>query len=490
MPKVSTLEACFDSNPNGAGYMYRRNNMVHIRKGFMKFKDFYDDAIANVGNKDDVVFHFRIATHGKISPENTHPFPITSVRSELHELIFDCKRALVHNGILYDFVDRNDDISDSAFFAKMLYPCRRESQYKAVLGCHNKSSKFVVMTSKFTTVSGQFVKKYGCYFSNYGFECYSTLENTVGTTAGNTVVLPSGHSYTTPAKWNVYDDEFDKFDNEMWEKVYGDNDLAMEHYRRNKRGSVKSDISRRGATYHERVHGDKEKITFRDYIDGKEVVSTVTKKDSVGTSAWVRAGSGTGIAFGSTDGKSVNLQLKLSDGSTVSADTKPIPQIPDKIRVNGRDVTFSVGMTNEKRLEAVKHMMKYPSESKTIPEVNYYPLLSLLSPDGKVTIMVGNNVDKGVFFDYVNKGYSLQIDNLPIGDKNQIIVLGNARNILGEMKRTVVMTSKYVAKFYNGGIDGRTVISIHTVKDSEDALTVLSPENERISVESFDGCGC
>ena len=168
LPSDKTLKECFISNPHGAGYMYRdHGGQIIIHKGFMKFEEFLTSLRANTDRKKtEICIHFRIATHGTIKPINCHPFPITSELQPLHDLNVVCTRALCHNGKLSGYGDAKKDISDSAFFAKMLYPCRTLQQYKTVLNRHSESSRFIVMTGKFTVVNGNFIEDAGCLYSN------------------------------------------------------------------------------------------------------------------------------------------------------------------------------------------------------------------------------------------------------------------------------------------------------------------------------------
>ena len=68
----ATLQECYDSNPDGAGFMYNQSKKLHIEKGFFSFDSFYD-AYKKHENKQAVI-HFRIKTHGKIDTANCHPF--------------------------------------------------------------------------------------------------------------------------------------------------------------------------------------------------------------------------------------------------------------------------------------------------------------------------------------------------------------------------------------------------------------------------------
>ena len=89
----ATLTECYDSNPDGAGFMYAENKKLHIEKGFFSFQSFYD-AFKKHENKQ-IVLHFRIKTHGKIDTTNCHPFAVNNAIG------------FVHNGIISGFGDAN-----------------------------------------------------------------------------------------------------------------------------------------------------------------------------------------------------------------------------------------------------------------------------------------------------------------------------------------------------------------------------------------------
>jgi hypothetical protein len=469
MPKESTMKNCFESNPHGAGYMFRRDNVVHVRKGFMTFDAFTSDVDSqNFTKKDDIVFHFRIATHSKVSPENTHPFPITSVRSELHEILIDCKRALVHNGILHDFVDTTDDISDSAFFAKMLFPCQRESQYKAILNCHNKSSKFVVMTSKFTIVSGNFVKKYGCHFSNYGFEDpVVTACTTYHSSVGNGVItLPSGHTFDTSAgctgfggRVNIIDE-----DDEKWEKLYGDNGEVTRQYQRDKMYS-----SRRGSS-------------------GQQLIG---RREYDADTAWARSIRHSGNSF-RIDEKPKKIQVKTTDGKIISLDSFAdkkciVPALPNTMTVNGKQISFSEGVSDETKLGIIQKYCRESEDREKFEEYLRYgddtivgkqPMLALESSDGMWEIVVTDTMTKAQFYSHIHDGYKLTLDRKHLGEKNMVTVLGNAAGIIDGEGRTTVVSDGYTAKFYRGGIDDKIIMSVH--KHVTEKLGISSDDKKEV----------
>jgi hypothetical protein len=109
---MEVLEECWDSNSNGAGLMFSEDGQLKIVKGFMKWKAL-KQYIKSVGidrfTDLPVVFHFRIATHGSVTEENTHPFQIND------------ELAMAHNGVISKMnkhITKDDDISDSEMFAK------------------------------------------------------------------------------------------------------------------------------------------------------------------------------------------------------------------------------------------------------------------------------------------------------------------------------------------------------------------------------------
>jgi hypothetical protein len=89
----ATLKECYDSNPDGAGFMYAQNKKLHIEKGFFSYDSFYK-AYKEHEHKQAVI-HFRIKTHGKIDTTNCHPFAVNNAIG------------FVHNGIINGFGDSN-----------------------------------------------------------------------------------------------------------------------------------------------------------------------------------------------------------------------------------------------------------------------------------------------------------------------------------------------------------------------------------------------
>jgi len=98
------LLQCFNSNPDGAGFMYVDNKQLKVQKGFFKFDDFWQAYQQHELKK--CVIHFRIKTHGSISVDNCHPFEITN------------SLGFVHNGVISGYGE--GDISDTRDFNNLI----------------------------------------------------------------------------------------------------------------------------------------------------------------------------------------------------------------------------------------------------------------------------------------------------------------------------------------------------------------------------------
>jgi len=112
-PSKAILKNCFSNNPDYCGYMYSENNQVHIRKGFSGVRTLRKSINENITDilNTPIVYHFRIATSGKIKPGNSHPFPLSSSVTDLQSLSISCDSGMVHNGIFQGLGDKK--ISDT-----------------------------------------------------------------------------------------------------------------------------------------------------------------------------------------------------------------------------------------------------------------------------------------------------------------------------------------------------------------------------------------
>ena len=119
LPTTKELVACFNTNPDGAGFMYLDKGQVVIDKGYMKFNDFYGrykTLCKKYNNFKDLplVIHCRIGTSGGNTAMNTHPYPISNNIKDLHNLHIKCDVGVAHNGVISDYHPEGNDYNDTA----------------------------------------------------------------------------------------------------------------------------------------------------------------------------------------------------------------------------------------------------------------------------------------------------------------------------------------------------------------------------------------
>lgn len=127
MPDIDILTKCFNSNHDGAGFMFAHNGVVRGYKGFMTFAQMIaklDELENEFGDwtEKSIVLHFRIGTHGTNIPSNTHPFPLGCGYRSMRKLEWTAEQGLAHNGIIYDLSKHADvkkyNVSDTMVFVK------------------------------------------------------------------------------------------------------------------------------------------------------------------------------------------------------------------------------------------------------------------------------------------------------------------------------------------------------------------------------------
>ena len=122
-PNENEIREMWDTNPHGAGYMFARDGRVEIHKGFMDLKDFMRSVNHEEFTDDDVViYHFRISTQAGVTPEMTHPFPLSSDLEDMEALDLLCDVGIAHNGIIKLTSTKDDRYSDTALFIAEYLP--------------------------------------------------------------------------------------------------------------------------------------------------------------------------------------------------------------------------------------------------------------------------------------------------------------------------------------------------------------------------------
>lgn len=129
------LKTCSENNPDGIGFAYIKDNKIIINK-YMDFDDFYSD-YSKVEITSPMLIHFRIATHGKVSVQNCHPFRLNS------------RMALVHNGIISGYGDRETKSDTLDFIEKVIgnisYKMWKNPSFRELVGNAIGYSKFCIL---------------------------------------------------------------------------------------------------------------------------------------------------------------------------------------------------------------------------------------------------------------------------------------------------------------------------------------------------------
>ena len=113
----------------------------------------------------DMLLHFRIATHGGISPGLTHPFSLTKDIKLLKHTNVLTNYALIHNGMLP--IEPEGNISDTMEFCRRLAPFYQNipAALKLIEGMAG-NNKIAVMTRDKVHLFGEWERIEGVYFSN------------------------------------------------------------------------------------------------------------------------------------------------------------------------------------------------------------------------------------------------------------------------------------------------------------------------------------
>ena len=167
------------SNNDGFGMMYRSRNGVAIVKGLLDEEEaweVYDRLPDGVPH----VLHLRLATHGGVRPELTHPF-IAHEESPLVQVGVTDRPVLAHNGIwgMYDSIEKEvqleGPVSDTRVLAAWLGKLSRERPLREVLERHHyevaSAGRVVVVeptTWRFYLV-GSWIREGSLLFSNHSF---------------------------------------------------------------------------------------------------------------------------------------------------------------------------------------------------------------------------------------------------------------------------------------------------------------------------------
>lgn len=236
------LENCFRGNPDGAGMMYydEKKSLVHIKKGFFTFEDFWAEA-SKLPDSIDRVFHFRIATSGAISPETCHPFSVCNDYKEMGLPNNWTKIGMVHNGIMSDYTPKGGmkaKHSDTMQFIKevvnplgdSVWNTAVQELWETAMG----TNKYVLVGDGQVAVIGNFVQSEvsGALYSNTSYIGYRYKTTTIKPWYDDSYYWDTTSSYgCSTTKKEVKKElpiNFGKNDTTMSTDEYGMNYLPIE----------------------------------------------------------------------------------------------------------------------------------------------------------------------------------------------------------------------------------------------------------------------
>ena len=248
LPKKDILNNCFNNNNDGAGYMFSNNNKVIIKKGFDNFNKFYKSVLNDYKKYDlknkNLVLHFRIGTSGGINQQKTHPFAISDNISLLNKIYLKSDYGLVHNGILYDYVENKFNLSDTQNFVKtFIYPLLKLANYdlknhfiKKLITKELEHDKMIILDKKDNVyMFGDFIKDKDIYYSNSTYENYNIFyKKNINYTQNNSNVITdysnikSDEFYLSNIKYEYIKNNYEKIEDNK--SIILDDDTIIDVY--------------------------------------------------------------------------------------------------------------------------------------------------------------------------------------------------------------------------------------------------------------------
>ena len=180
-PDKKTMQQMWNKNPHGAGYMYWRDGVVYVKKGFMTFDAFYKAVEKeDFTSSDPVVYHFRISTQGGVNPQMTQPFFFTKELERTKVLTAKTRLGICHNGIIPVTSYSDPVYSDTAHFVaeylpdilhcvKDVYKPEKQEKIKDLI-CSKMA--FLDCKGRVTTIGHFITEADGLIFSNSMFKPY------------------------------------------------------------------------------------------------------------------------------------------------------------------------------------------------------------------------------------------------------------------------------------------------------------------------------
>lgn len=161
LPSRSLLRKAAIANPDGCGFATSSGKYFRT----LNFTEFYNALTRLARVEDDVVIHFRWATHGSVKAANCHPFKGKGADGE--PIYF------AHNGIL-PIASKNDMTDSEIAFRELILPALKveggfTDNMHEFLEEEAGGSRFAFVDKSGLHLVGDFVKYHGLLLSNTRF---------------------------------------------------------------------------------------------------------------------------------------------------------------------------------------------------------------------------------------------------------------------------------------------------------------------------------
>lgn len=183
-PSKKVLKACFENNPDGAGWMTAAGGQVLINKGFSSFSAFWKSlqgARKKYGDNGAWVLHFRISTQAGVRPDCTHPFPLSPKMEDLRRLSCRAEIGVAHNGIISftsNYYNKTITYSDTMKFITDYLTLiiknkdfkKDEDKIKLIERLSDGSRLCILDGDGGATLTGDWRQEDGVYYSNTSYK--------------------------------------------------------------------------------------------------------------------------------------------------------------------------------------------------------------------------------------------------------------------------------------------------------------------------------
>lgn len=234
------FDIIWTNNPDGGGILYHDGKKAVLKKGMMKRDEFLTAAKAVNKKGISYIMHTRIATHGSVKPENTHPFVSKTL-------------GFAHNGTfnVEPFPDKTD--SETFFIGSIANKSFKWCEdNKFLLDMATNGCRCAVMDLKTGTImhlcEGDWktdIKYKGYKFSNTGYQSITRYSYLSATTSGD-----KSYSYKDYRTGYFDDDWYDDYDNYGDYEKYGKiskkesllvDDIKMEQFIKTRKAGLRVD---------------------------------------------------------------------------------------------------------------------------------------------------------------------------------------------------------------------------------------------------------